>query len=218
MTDRVRRALIIGAGGLGGPIALALAAAGTEVTICDPDVVELSNLHRQVAFTAADLGASKALRLADVIAAAGHRAVGHRARFDATTANALLAEVDLVIDGSDDPATKFLAADSALAAGLPYVVAAALGLGGNVFVGAPAAACFRCLFEEVPAEAPTCADAGVLGPVVAWIGGVAAEAGLRLLAGDRAQAGSIWMVDAPDAQPRTVQLARRPGCACEAHG
>lgn len=213
---RPRRATVIGAGGLGGPIALALAAEGVHVTVCDPDVVELANLHRQIAFVGDDLGANKAERLVDAIVASGGLATAHPGRFDAASAGALLHGADLVIDGSDDAATKFLVADLAGAAGLPYVIASALGLGGNVFVGAPGAACYRCLFEAAPDETPTCADAGVLGPVVAWIGGTAAEHGLRLLAGDRADAGSIWIVDGVAAPPRTVRLAIRPGCACEA--
>ena len=211
-----RRALVVGAGGLGGPIALALAADGVEVAVCDADVVELSNLHRQIAFTAADLGAGKAARLVDVIGASGGRATAHAVRFEAATAAALMRDVDLIVDGSDDPDTKFLVADLAGAAGLPYVIASALGLGGNVFAGAPGAACYRCLFESPPADAPTCADAGVLGPVVAWIGGAAAERGLRLLAGERGDAGSIWIVDGIGAPARTLRLERRPGCACEA--
>ena len=209
------RAAVIGAGGLGGPIALALAAAGVEVEVWDPDVVELSNLHRQIAFTAADLGAGKAQRLVDVIGAGGGRATARAVRFEAGTAGVLEREVDLIVDGSDDAATKFLVADLAGAAGRPYVIASALGLGGHVFTSAPGAACYRCLFESPPADAPTCADAGVLGPVVAWIGGAAAERALRLLAGDRGDAGSIWIVDGVGAPERTLRLARRPGCACE---
>ncbi len=213
---RPRRATVVGAGGLGGPIALALADDGVEVTIVDPDVVELSNLHRQLAFTDDDLGAGKADSLARLIRACGGAATSHAGRFDAETAAGLLRAADLLVDGSDDPATKFLVADLAGAAGLPHVIASAVELGGNVFVGGPGAACYRCLFEAPPAEAPSCADAGVLGPVVAWIGGVAAEHGLRLLAGDSGDAGVIWIVEHVDRPPRTLRLERRPGCACEA--
>jgi adenylyltransferase/sulfurtransferase len=207
---------VIGAGGLGGPIALALAADGVAVSIVDPDVVELSNLHRQIAFTGDDLGRAKAARLAAVIDACGGAATAHAVRFDAGTAAELVRGADLVVDGCDDPATKFLVADVAGAAGLPHVIAAAVGLGGNLFVGARGAACYRCLFEAPPDDAATCADAGVLGPVVGWIGGAAAGHGLRLLAGDRADAGSIVVVDRPGGAPRAVRLTRRPGCPCEA--
>ncbi len=213
---RRRRATVVGAGGLGGPIALGLAADGVHVTVCDPDVVDLSNLHRQIAFVGDDVGLAKARRLVDAIVADGGTGTAHHGRFEAATAEELLRDAGLVIDGSDDAATKFLVAELATAAKVPYVIASALGLGGNVFVGAPGAACYRCLFEVAPDDAPTCADAGVLGPLVTWIGGTAAEHGLRLLAGDATDAGTIWIVDGVTAPPRTVRLTPRPGCACEA--
>lgn len=212
-----RRVTIVGAGGLGGPIALALGHDWTELTLCDPDVVELSNLHRQIAFTVADLGQSKAEALARAVEACGGVARGHALRFDATTAAALIAGTELLIDGSDDPATKFLVADVAVAAGIPYVIASAVGLGGNVFVGGPGTACYRCLFEDAPDEAPTCADAGVLGPLVAWLGGEAASRAAALLA-DPEDAGWIAIVDGVGGAARRVDLARRPGCACEGRG
>src|SRR5690606_36945028 len=120
----------------------------------------------------ADLGAPKAVALAARIGDCARGVVG---RFTADTADALAGEADLVVDGSDDPATKFLVADWARARGRPYVIAAALRYGGNVFASARGAACYRCLFEDPPDDAPTCGDAGVLGPLVGWIGGVAAE-------------------------------------------
>ncbi len=208
------RVTVVGAGGLGGPVALALAAAGARVRVVDPDVVDASNLHRQVQFTLADLGAAKAPCLA---ARCGGGATGVVARFDATTADELAGDCDLVVDGSDDPATKFLVADWARARARLHVIAAALRHGGNVFAGAPGSACYRCLFEDAPDDAPSCADAGVLGPVVGWVGGVAAARAGALLAGAPGVAGSIWVLDDLRARgPRVVALARRPGCACEA--
>jgi adenylyltransferase/sulfurtransferase len=210
------RATVIGAGGLGGPIALALGAAGVDLTIADHDVVELSNLHRQIQFTAADLGQPKAERLAALITARGGTARGVGLRWADDTADGLGAGAGIVVDASDDPVTKFAVADWAVAHGIPYVIAAALRYGGNAMIGAPGAACYRCLFEE-PAEAPSCADAGVLGPVVGAIGGVAAAFALALLRGDRAMAGAILVFDdlrrAND--PRIVRFEPRAGCpAC----
>jgi adenylyltransferase/sulfurtransferase len=210
------RATVVGAGGLGGPIALALGAAGIELTIADHDVVELSNLHRQIQFTAADLGQPKAARLADRVVARGGAARAVCARWAADTADELGGDADLVIDGSDDPATKFAVADWAVAHGRYYVIAAALRYGGNAMVGAPGAACYRCLFEE-PVEAPSCADAGVLGPVVGAIGGAAAAFALALLRGDRRYAGALVVFDdlRRSADPRIVRFAPRPDCpAC----
>jgi adenylyltransferase/sulfurtransferase len=207
-----KRIVVVGAGGLGGPIALALAASGAEVVIVDGDQVEQSNLHRQVQFGMADLGVPKATALAARI---GTNARGVVGRFSAENADALAGEADLVVDGSDDPPTKFLVADWARAHEKPYVIAAALRYGGNVFAGAPGAACYRCLFEDPPDDAPTCGDAGVLGPLVGWVGGIAAERALRLAAGDAAVAGTIWVLDdLRRTGPRELAIAHRADCRC----
>lgn len=208
------RATVVGAGGLGGPLALSLAAAGVELTIVDPDVVELSNLHRQIQFTAADLGMAKAPALAREATARGGKARGYQTRWTLDDADDISGDCDLIVDGSDDPATKFAVADWAVARGTPYVIAAALRFGGNVFIGAPGSACYRCLFEE-PVEAATCAAAGVLGPVVGAIGGVAAALAIGLARGDRTRAGSIFVFDdlRRSQEPRIVQLAPRAGCS-----
>jgi adenylyltransferase/sulfurtransferase len=208
------RATLVGAGGLGGPLAIALGGAGIELLIVDPDRVELSNLHRQVQFTAADLGAPKAERLAALVAARGGVARAGVGRWCPQTADAWAGDADVVIDASDDPATKFAVADWAVAAGRPYVIAAALRYGGNAMAGAPGAACYRCLFED-PAEAATCADAGVLGPVVGAIGAIAAALAIGLARGDRALAGALVAIDdlRDHADPRVVRFGPRPGCA-----
>ena len=210
------KATVVGAGGLGGPLALALGAAGIELVIIDPDVVEASNLHRQIQFGPADLGTAKAPRLAAEVTARGGRARGYKTRWTVDDADDISGDSDLVVDGSDDPDTKFAVADWAVATGKPYVIAAALRFGGNVMVGAPGTSCYRCLFEE-PVPAATCAAAGVLGPVVGAIGGVAAALAIGLARGDRRHAGSIYVFDdlrtSPD--PRIVRFARRGGCpAC----
>lgn len=210
------RATIVGAGGLGGPIALSLGAAGIDLVITDPDRVELSNLHRQIQFTAADLGEPKAARLAARVASAGGAARGVATRWTEVTADELAGDADIVIDASDDPITKFAVADWAVARGRCYVIAAALRYGGNLMVGAPGAACYRCLFED-PVDAPSCADAGVLGPVVGAIGGVAAAFAIALLRGDRMLAGALLVFDdlRRTPEPRIVQFAPRAGCpAC----
>jgi len=208
------RATIVGAGGLGGPLALALGAAGIELTIVDHDVVEVSNLHRQIQFSQADVGKGKAAVLAGAVVARGGKARGYATRWTADDADDISGDADLIVDGCDDPATKFAVADWAVAKGRPYVIAAALRFGGNVLVGAPGAACYRCLFEE-PVSAETCAAAGVLGPVVGAIGGVGAALALGLAKGVRSHAGSIFVFDdlRRSAEPRIVRFAPRPGCA-----
>ena len=134
------RATIVGAGGLGGPIAMSLAAAGIELTIVDHDVVEVSNLHRQIHFTVDHIGAEKARVLAGAI---GGKARGVVARWRAEDADEHTQDADLVIDASDDPATKFAVSDWAVANGRRYVIASALRYGGNVMGGAPGFACYR---------------------------------------------------------------------------
>jgi adenylyltransferase/sulfurtransferase len=210
------RATIVGAGGLGGPLAISLGAAGLELVIADHDSVELSNLHRQIQFTNVDLDQPKAVRLAGLVVSRGGVARGVTSRWTADTADELGADADVVVDASDDPATKFAVADWAVASGRCYVIASALRYGGNLMTGAPGVACFRCLFEE-PIDAPSCADAGVLGPVVGAIGGVAAAVALVLARGDRALAGALLVFDdlRRNTDPRIVRFAPRAGCpAC----
>lgn len=210
------RATVVGAGGLGGPLALGLSAAGIEVAIVDPDRVELSNLHRQIHFTSADVGNPKATVLAGAVVARGGIAKGYQVRWTADDADDISGDSDLIVDGSDDPATKFAVADWAMRAGKPYVIAAAIRYGGNALVGAPGSACYRCLFEE-PVDAASCQTAGVLGPVVGAIGGVAAALAIGLANGDRTHAGSIFVFDdlRTQREPRIVRFAPRGGCpAC----
>ena len=210
------RATIIGAGGLGGPIALSLGAAGFELAIVDHDRVELSNLHRQIQFTSLDLDQLKAARLAEVVVSRGGTARGVASRWSPETADELAGDADVIVDGSDDASTKFSVSDWAVANGRTYVIAAALRYGGNVMAGAPGVACYRCLFED-PVEVPSCADAGVLGPVVGAIGGVAAAAALALARGDRSLAGALLVFDdlRKAADPRIVRFGPRAGCpAC----
>ena len=210
------RITLVGAGGLGGPIAFSLAAAGIELAIVDHDNVELSNLHRQLQFTSADLGHPKATRLAGAIVANGGTAKPHVAKWTAEHADELGGDCDLIVDASDDPPTKFAVADWAVANGRQYVIASALRYGGNVMAGAPGVACYRCLFED-PVDAPTCAEAGVLGPVVGAIGGIASAIALGLANGDRTYAGALLaFVDLRRVpEPRIVRFAARPDCpAC----
>jgi adenylyltransferase/sulfurtransferase len=210
------RATVVGAGGLGGPLAVALGAAGIELSIVDPDVVEVSNLHRQIHFTTSDVGKPKASVLAGRVVARGGQAKGYQLRWTADDADDISGDSDLIVDGSDDPVTKFAVADWAVRTGRPYVIAAAVRYGGNVLAGAPGHACYRCLFEE-PVDAATCQAAGVLGPVVGAIGGVAGALAIGLARGDRSHAGSVFVFDdlRRSHEPRIVRFAPRAGCtAC----
>jgi molybdopterin/thiamine biosynthesis adenylyltransferase len=215
---------LIGAGGLGGPVAYALAAAGAgRLVLCDHDRVELSNLQRQVQFTTADVGRRKVDALAGELVRRGFPAERIRrlpVRFARDTADEVLDGVDVLVEGSDDPATKFAANDEAMARSLRLAVGGVERYGGQVLAAVPGrGGCYRCLFEEPPAaeESPSCADAGVLGAAVAAIGGLLARAALDLAAGQDGAAGELLVVDDVGSRspPRRVRYKPRLDCtAC----
>ncbi len=212
--------LLIGAGGLGCGAALALAAAGiSPITVVDDDVVEDSNLHRQVLLSAAFTGQPKVLSLAASIAQR-FPAVRVRpvlARFEQKSAAALLADCQVVLDGSDNLATKFFANDAAVLARRPLVHAAAVGTGGQLMtVPVGARPCFRCLFEELPApdaDAPSCALAGVLGPVPGVLGALGACEAVRLVRGETpAFAGQLIRYNSPLMAMDVIRFRANPLC------
>ena len=144
-----RRVAVIGAGGLGNPVAVALAEAGVALRLVDDDRVELSNLPRQVLFTTADLGRPKLEAARDALVQRfGAEVECVTGRLDATNRDALIGEVDLAIDATDDPAARFLVNDWGLAKGRPVVIGGVHRFLGMVFAHAGHGPCFRCLFEE----------------------------------------------------------------------
>ena len=211
--------LIIGAGGLGCPAALALGAAGVRrIGIVDDDRVDASNLHRQVLFADADVGEPKVVAFARALRRrfAALDVVTHAARFDVANAATLVQAYDIVIDGSDNFATKFLANDAAVLARRPLIHAAAVGTGGQLLtVPAGGRPCYRCLFEEPPAAGvgPSCAEAGVLGPAAGVIGSLQALEALKLLTGAVAPLlDGFLQVDLASLDVLRVSVARRDGC------
>jgi len=204
--------LIVGAGGLGCPAAFALAAAGvTRIGIADDDRVDTSNLHRQILHGTADVGELKVVSLARALARRfpAVTVTTHAERFDSTTAAALVAAYDVIVDGSDNFATKFLANDAAVLARKPLVHGAAVGAGGQLLtVPAGGQPCYRCLFEEPPLAGvgPSCAEAGVLGPLQG------AEAA-RLAAGETpAFIGRLIQYDSAGMNARAIPFNPNPLC------
>jgi molybdopterin/thiamine biosynthesis adenylyltransferase len=210
--------LVIGAGGLGCPAVLALAAAGVRrIVVMDDDRVDATNLHRQVLHGLGSVGDFKVHSLARAL---GERFPGVQvepivARFDVEGARDL-ASYDVVVDGSDNFATKFLANDAAVLAGVPLVHGAAVGLGGQLMtVRAGGRPCYRCLFEDLPAAGvgPSCAEAGVLGPVPGVIGALQGAEAARLAKGDLpAFAARIIQYDSASMAFRSVRLQPNPAC------
>jgi molybdopterin/thiamine biosynthesis adenylyltransferase len=213
---------VIGAGGLGGPVACALASAGARrLVVCDHDRVELSNLQRQIQFTTDDVGRGKAEALAAELVRRGYPADRIRAiaaRFGSSSADHILDGVDVVVECSDDPDTKFTANDEALRRALPFAVGGVLRHGGQVLAVVPGrGGCYRCLFEEPPESAPSCADAGVLGPAVAVIAGLLARAAIELASGASVPGQLLVVDEVASGAPRRVRYNPRPGCpACHA--
>jgi molybdopterin-synthase adenylyltransferase len=217
-------ALVIGAGGLGAPALLVLASSGVgKIVVVDDDAVETSNLARQVLFGEADLGERKAVaaarRLARLFPAVAVEALDRR--FDEASAPDLVGRADVVVDGSDNFPTKFLANDAAVAAGKVLVHGGLLRFTAQLLTVVPGTTgCLRCLFEAPPppGTVPSCAEAGVLGPLAGFAGSLMGAEALRVLSGERGTyAGRLLVYEARGAQVRTVPVRLRPGCpACAA--
>jgi adenylyltransferase/sulfurtransferase len=210
---------VIGVGGLGCPAALALARAGVgTLGLVDPDTVDASNLPRQTLYTDADVGRAKvdvaAERLCAVAPAT--RIVTTRARFAADDAG-WLADFDVVLDGTDSIAAKFVVSDAAVATGVPLVHAGAIDWCAQLLTIVPGVtACYRCVFEEAPPpdDVPSCQEAGVLGPVVALAGSLQAADALRVATGAPPRfAGRLLSIDLRAGTWRSVPVARVPRCA-----
>lgn len=219
-----KSALVVGAGGLGGPALLALASAGVgRLLLIDDDAVESSNLNRQPLFTEADVGQRKAgaaaRRLARVAPSVKVEALDRR--FADANALELARSVDVLLDGSDNFATKFLVSDAAVAAGKPLVHAGVLRYTAQILTILPGkTGCLRCLFEAPPPDGavPVCAEAGVLGPLAGLAGALMGAEAVRILRGDRGTyAGRLMVYESRGARARTVPVRLREGCpACGA--
>lgn len=219
---RLRRArvLVIGAGGLGSPALLYLAAAGVgTIGLVDDDVVSLSNLQRQVLHRTADIGAPKVDSAARALEALNPdvELAAFPERLTETNADALIEGWDLVVDGSDNFATRRLANQACVRAGAPLVFGAIGQWEGQVSVFHPAAGgpCYHCVFPEDPAPglAPSCAEGGVLGALAGVVGALMASEAVKTIvgAGDTLR-GRLWLFDALYGETRTIALDRRPDC------
>uniref|UniRef100_A0A383W957 Adenylyltransferase and sulfurtransferase MOCS3 n=1 Tax=Tetradesmus obliquus TaxID=3088 RepID=A0A383W957_TETOB len=219
--------LIVGCGGLGSPAALYLAAAGVrKLGLVDHDVVELSNMHRQVSHSEQRLGMHKAASTAAAVAALNSSVAVDTHLQGLTPSNAvgIISQYDVVIDASDNAPTRYLINDACVACGVPLVSAAAVGTDGQltVYNAGGNGPCYRCLFPECPAAAncSRCADAGVLGPVPGVMGVLQAVEAIKLVGGvGQPLAGKLLLYDALAGRFSSIKLrGKAPGCAACGEG
>ena len=206
---------LVGAGGLGAPAALYLAAAGVgALRLIDPDTVALSNLQRQVIYGGGDVGALKTDASARRLAGLNPHVTVEQRPVALATENAaeLLAGCDLVLDGTDDFSTRFAVNAACCAARIPLVSGAIGRWTGQVglFEGRP---CYRCLVPDVPPDAETCATVGVVGALGGVIGSMMAlEAVKRLTGAGEGLTGRLLIYDGLTANTRTVRIGADPDC------
>jgi molybdopterin-synthase adenylyltransferase len=217
------RVLIIGAGGLGSPLALYLVAAGVgALGLVDDDTVSLSNLQRQILFKTVDVCRPKTEAAAKALAALnpGVKIEPHAVRLTAANAKDLIGAYDIVADGSDNFETRFLVNDTCFALGKTLVSAAVTEFEGQLATfkahdrSAPYP-CYRCLFPEPPAPGtvPSCSETGVIGAATGVMGSLAALEVLKEIAGiGESLAGRLLIYEALPARFRTVNLPPDPAC------
>lgn len=223
-------ALIIGLGGLGSPVAMYLAASGVgQLTLVDDDTVELSNLQRQILHTQADIGRVKVESAAETLRAMNPEInITTRAqRLNADDLHQAVQQADVVIDASDNFATRFAINQACVETHTPLVSGAAIRLEGQVSVflnqspnndatkddPKTATPCYRCLYEDIPEPAATCSENGVLSPVVGIIGSIQATEAIKLLAGlGTSLSGRLLTLDAATMEFREIRLRQDPAC------
>lgn len=212
--------LCIGAGGLGCPVLMYLAAAGVgHIRIVDDDTVDLTNLQRQLLFTDADIGSSKALTAAAKLRAIypDIRAEAHHERFRAANAFQLAAGCDVIVDGTDNFSSRYLSNDTSVLLKVPNVYGSIFRYEGQAAVFAPhlGGPCYRCLFPvpPPPGTVPNCAEGGVLGVLPGLIGMIQATEVIKLLCGiGEALVGRMIHVDTRTMKFRELQMRRDPQC------
>jgi len=222
---RAASVLVLGAGGLGSPLVLYLAAAGIgRIGIVDDDIVELSNLQRQIAHSTASLGEPKVASAARAASAINPATIvePHQVRLTADNALGLIERYDLVCDGTDNFATRLLVSDACVLARKTLVTAAVTRFEGQLATFKPhlGGPCYRCLVPEPPPPGlvPSCAEAGVMGAVVGVMGSLQATETIKEILGiGESLAGSLLLYDALAPRFRIIKLSPEPHCpACGA--
>jgi molybdopterin/thiamine biosynthesis adenylyltransferase len=212
------KALIIGAGGLGSPSAVYLALAGVgTLGLVDFDVVELSNLQRQILHHTPDVGRPKLESARDNIHAYNPdvNVVLHEVRLESDNAMDIISQYDLVINGADNFATRYLVNDACYLLNKPLVDGSILIFDGQTTVFMPGQGCYRCLFPSPPPPGmvPNCAEAGVLGALTGLVGSIQATEALKIFLGiGQTLTSRLLLIDALSMTFREVKLKRNPEC------
>jgi adenylyltransferase/sulfurtransferase len=215
---RAAKVLVVGAGGLGSPALYYLAAAGVgTIGIADGDVVDLSNLQRQIVHFTDDAGKAKTTSAAEKIRAVNPdvNVIEHKLYLDASNIAAVIAEYDFIVEGCDNFATKFLVNDACVLAKKPFSHAGMLRFEGQTFTYVPGHRCYRCLFRAPPppGSVPNCADAGILGMLPGTLGSIQATEAVKWILGlgdlltDR-----LLIYDAMSMRFREIRGGRDAGC------
>ena len=225
--ERLRRAraLVIGAGGLGSPIALYLASAGVgTITLCDDDVVDLTNLQRQIVHRTQAIGRAKVESARDTLAAINPETKVElvKARVSGAALDALVAAADVVLDGCDNFATRHAVNRACVVHRKPLVSGAGVRFDGQISVfdmRDGAAPCYACLFpEDAQGEEVRCAVMGVFAPLTGIVGCIQAAEALKILTGaGKTLAGRLILMDALTMDIRTIALKKDPACVVCAH-
>lgn len=218
------KVLIIGAGGLGSPNALYLAAAGVgTIGIADADVVSLSNLQRQVIHFTEDINKPKVESAAEKMRRVNPdvKVITHHSFITKDNALKIVEDYDFILDCTDSFASKYLINDACLLAGKPFCAGGVVKYGAQVMTHVPGSACYRCLFPEPPAEneVETCSTVGVLGSVVGIMGSIQATEAIKYLTGiGELLTDKLLMVDALTMTFNTMQFSRNTDCPlCGTH-
>ena len=212
------KVVIVGAGGLGSPVAVYLALAGVgTIGIVDFDVVEISNLQRQILHRQSDIGKSKVLSAKQSLAEYNSdvKVVGHEAPLTSENAMEIISQYDIIINGADNFPARYLVNDAAYLSGKPLVDGSILIFDGQASVFIPGQGCYRCLFPSPPPPGvvPSCAEAGVLGALPGMVGSIQAVETMKLILGvGEPLVGRLLLIDALSMDFRTVKLRRNPQC------
>ena len=212
------KVLIIGAGGLGSPVAVYLALAGIgTLGIVDFDTVEMSNLQRQILHHEHDIGKPKVLSAQQTVAEYNSdvKVVAHEVPLSSENAMEIMSQYDIVVNGADNFPARYLVNDAAYLSGKPLVDGSILLFDGQASVFLPGQGCYRCLFPTPPPPGvvPSCAEAGVLGALPGLVGSIQATETIKLILGaGEPLAGRLLLIDALSMEFRSVKLRRNTEC------